>query len=464
MCVLASWLPSLSASADILIESHRNGRPADADRILGPMREELAKAGVKVRPVDVVAEAGDQLPLSGVANPEFGPNLPADPAGQVEQGTRQVFRGDYDAGLATLESLIKAAQQNPALVVADTLSSAWLTKAYAAVAFAHLRKHQLDAATEAVAEEIRSLPDSPIGRIVGPDIATLSDTVRKTLDGSTSGTLRISVSQPDVQIFLDEHAPAPGRTFLKLPNGTYRLLLVRSGVSRRYAAVVVPDRTTDLSIDWDADAAFTATASWIGFVWPRGQDTKTDVAVARYAHGAARHDVLVASIVERGAHRFLAGKIFEKKTGALVRHKAIALGRDDDRCGRALAQYLLKGSPSSCLIDDSGELVHAAKPEHTPRDHDDHPPSRIIPIGILAVGGALLATGIGMVQIDQDPSHQLKRTYRDTAPAGFGLTIGGAVVSGIGVGWLLFRSSKTHSTPVAVVTHDTAYIGWLRRF
>jgi hypothetical protein len=348
----------------------------------------------------------------------------------------QVFRGDYDAGLATLESLLKAAQQNPALVVDDTSSPAWLTKTYAAVAFAYLRNHHLAAATEAVAEQIRSLPDSPIGRTVGPDIAALSDKVRKTLDGSPSGTLRVSVSRPDAQIFLDEHAPVRSKTFLKLANGTYRLLLVRSGVSRRYPAVVVADRTTDLSIDWDADAAFTATAPWIGFVWPRGQDDKTDVAVARYAHGAARHDVLVVSIVEQNTRRFLAGKIFEKKTGSLVRHKAIELGRDDDRCGRALAQYLLNGNPSPCLVDDPGELVHTAKPEHAPRDP-------YLVSGIVAGAGAMsLIGGVAVLAAKQDSSDGPGGPTYLSGP-GVGLLVGG----GLAIGAAAYLARRVFENP-----------------
>jgi hypothetical protein len=60
---ISSWLSSPLASADILLESHLVERPADADRILGPFRDELAAGGVAIRPAAVIAAAGDQLPL-----------------------------------------------------------------------------------------------------------------------------------------------------------------------------------------------------------------------------------------------------------------------------------------------------------------------------------------------------------------------------------------------------------------
>jgi len=448
MCVLASWLPSLPASADILIESYRDDRPADADRILGPIRDELDKAGVKVHPVDVIAAAGEQLPLPGASDPALGPSYPADPSGQVEMGTNQVFRGDYDAGLATLEGVLKAAQQNPGLVVADTSSPTWLTKAYAAIAFAHLRNHHLDAATEAVAEQIRSFPENPIGRIVGPDVATLSETVRKALEGAPHGTLRIIVSQPDVQIFLDEHARGSGRAVLKLANGSYRLLLVRAGIARRYPAVVVPGRTTDLAIDWDADAAFSATGQWIGFVWPRGQGDKTEVAISRYVHGAPRHDAFVVSIVQRNARRFITGEIFEKQTGALVRHKAIVLGHDDDRCGRALAQYLLKGDLSPCLIDLPGETVQAAEGGHTPKDP-------YLVSGLVAgVGAMSVIGGAAVLASKRDPLNgQGGPTYLSWP--GVGLMVGGGLAIGAAA-YLANRASRNSETGKSTLRRSRA--------
>jgi hypothetical protein len=100
-----------------------------------------------------------------------------------------------------------------------------------------------------------------------------------------------------------------------------------------------------------------------------------------------------------------------------------------------------------------------------PGDDDrDQRPSRLLPVGLLAAGGALLVTGGVMIAIDQDPSPNLGPTIRNTGPTGVGLAIGGAVVAGVGAYLMWFRSPKTTSTPVAAFTSDTAYIGWLGRF
>jgi hypothetical protein len=99
-----------------------------------------------------------------------------------------------------------------------------------------------------------------------------------------------------------------------------------------------------------------------------------------------------------------------------------------------------------------------------PGDDRDQRPSRLLPVGLLAAGGALLVTGGVMIAIDQDPGPHEPPTIHNTGPTGAGLAIGGAVVAGVGAYLLWFRSPKTTSTPVATFTSDTAYIGWLGRF
>jgi hypothetical protein len=480
--IVASFLPSAPAGADILIESHEGQRPPDADGVLAAFRAELETSGVKVRASDVVAVAGDQLPLSGIADPTLGREYAIALSGQVTLGTKQVFHGDYGVGLRTLEDVLAHVRENPSVVVLDTSSSAWLTKAYAALAFAQIRSQHIDAATEAVTEQIRSFPDDPIGRTVGPEVAALADQVRKALDAAPHGGLRIIVTQRDVQIYLNERPRATGRSFATAVPGTYRLLLSRGGVSRRYRVRVLPDKTTDLNIDWDADTAFRATSTWIGFAWSVDQADKTAVAVARYAHGSRQHDVLVVGIIERKGTRFLVGSIFEKQTGALVRNKAIALGRNDEACKRALAQYLLSGNTARCLIDVPANDAHlATRPAAPVENNVAHDPSlgpglvapidatgaeghssRVVPALVLGAGVAVLATGAVLIAIDQDDDGS-RPHYRDTAVLGVGVAIGGAAVSGVG-GYLLYRTRHTSSVPVAAVSRDMAYVGWLGQF
>jgi hypothetical protein len=444
-CVLASCLPSLTAAADVLIESHPDQRPADADAALAPFRAELEAAGVKVRAPDIVTAAGDQLPLPGVSDPTLDRGYVLELSAQVALGTKQVFRGEYATGLATLEGVITRARANPGLVVADASSPGWLTKAYAAIAFAHIRSQRLAAATEAITEQIRSFPEDPIGRIVGPEVATRADEVRKALDAAPHGTLKITVSEPDVQIFIDERARGAGSVLRRAVPGTYRLLLVRPGMSRRYAVRVLPDKTTELQIDWAIDAAFTVTSNSVGLTGSRRHEERTQAAVARYARGARQHDVLVASIVERSGRRLLSGAIFEKKTGVLLRHKAVVLGAGDDACARSLAQHLLTGNSSPCLLDPpTGAPPRITLSAQEPRERppaEAHRRSRV-PL-YAAAGTAAAAFIVGGYLFHIDGSGTCGRPLQDcpyryaSAGSAWAFVGAGVAAAGFGLYWQL---------------------------
>jgi hypothetical protein len=90
--------------------------------------------------------------------------------------------------------------------------------------------------------------------------------------------------------------------------------------------------------------------------------------------------------------------------------------------------------------------------------------SRHVPLGLLATGGAALISGGIFIAIDEDDDPSLGRRINDSARLGVGLAIGGAVVAGAGTYLLWFRSPSKTSTPVAVFTSDTAYLGWSGRF
>jgi hypothetical protein len=90
--------------------------------------------------------------------------------------------------------------------------------------------------------------------------------------------------------------------------------------------------------------------------------------------------------------------------------------------------------------------------------------SRIVPIAMLAAGGALIATGAVLIAIDQDPGRSEPAVIRNTAPAGIGLAIGGAAISSFGAYLLWFHAPRATQTPVATFTSDTAYVGWAGRF
>jgi hypothetical protein len=135
--------------------------------------------------------------------------------------------------------------------------------------------------------------------------------------------------------------------------------------------------------------------------------------------------------------------------------------------GKHTIQMDKKGhQPASRAVVVASNQTDTLAMDLVPKDdgESDQQPSRILPLTLLGAGGALVATGIVYIAIDEDPSRRGPPRIYDTARLGVGLAIGGVVVAGAGAYWMWFRSPKMASTPVAAFTSDTAYIGWLARF
>ncbi len=90
--------------------------------------------------------------------------------------------------------------------------------------------------------------------------------------------------------------------------------------------------------------------------------------------------------------------------------------------------------------------------------------SKLIPIGVMGLGGALIATGGVLIAIHQDPGPNAPYMVHNTRGAGIGFAIGGAAVLGAGIYLYFFRHPDQDSAPVAAVTGDAGYIGWAGRF
>lgn len=103
------------------------------------------------------------------------------------------------------------------------------------------------------------------------------------------------------------------------------------------------------------------------------------------------------------------------------------------------------------------ELVPAVSPERGMSW------SRIVPVAMVISGGAAVVAGGVMVAIDQDLGPSEPKVIRNTGPGGVALMIGGAVVGAAGAYFLWLHSPRA-STPVAAITGDSAYVGWLGRF
>jgi hypothetical protein len=121
------------------------------------------------------------------------------------------------------------------------------------------------------------------------------------------------------------------------------------------------------------------------------------------------------------------------------------------------------GNREIVVVGDKTEIITMPPPPVDPGETMSSRLLQILPVATVAAGGALLIAGGVMIAVDEDPSRTKPQYIHNTAPTGVGLAIGGAVVTSVGM-YLLFRSPGTSSAPVAAVSGDTAYVGWLGRF
>ena len=121
------------------------------------------------------------------------------------------------------------------------------------------------------------------------------------------------------------------------------------------------------------------------------------------------------------------------------------------------------GSRDVVVASNRSDLVVLTLPADG--DDDDRPehPSRLLPMSLLIGGGAAVVAGAGLIALSPGPDPKHRYYYR-TWPAGIAVAAAGTVAAGLGAYWLWFRSPQATSAPVAAVTRDAAYIGWLGRF
>lgn len=104
-----------------------------------------------------------------------------------------------------------------------------------------------------------------------------------------------------------------------------------------------------------------------------------------------------------------------------------------------------------------------SQPKHSERGSSKAaPPSRALPVTLMAIGGAAVAGGVVGVVVDEDALPTGRPTYRDSATTGVVAMSTGVVVGGLG-GYLLWRSRDKFGgeTDHAVVgNHSGRWMLW----
>jgi hypothetical protein len=374
--VLASVPSSAAAQVrGVAVEAYRGQRPPEADRPMNILLRELEKLGVVAHPPMIQERLGGRLPRPGL-RPQKPPSL-SQLYRQLDTAVNMWVSRQHDTSktVAALEDALAAAFENLALVVTDPSQRSKLRRAMLSLSLAYdALAHDPSFASQAVAhgraslewmaELIRTFPqDAVTTNPHGPVAEQLYVTARDDLDKRGRGTLTISCTDPNVQLYVNEAIRQPGKTLLDLMPGRYRVLIIGPGnVSRWYAVQVLPRQSAVLQIDWDVDASLAIGLFTVSFVVPVNAPEDREVELARKLARrlSAEPGVFVLSLTTIGARPAVIATLHSVATGKVIRRASAILGPGDEARLRTLASFLVKGSTADGVIVDVTADLSAA--------------------------------------------------------------------------------------------------------
>jgi hypothetical protein len=449
------------SAGNIVLEAYTGDRPADANRLLGPVLDELAARGFAAG--DTVARQID----GQVSRPaQTGAGLPADFAAQVDRGFKAWVSGKFDDAIKILTPLVEAAHANTGAFVINPSLREPLAKALIGLAIAQMRTGDPSTAKATFGEIARAFPETVVSRgMYGPDAATLFEQVKGELAAAGKGKLTVRAADEGAVVFVDE--VFRGTSTTELPPGEYRVsVMLNKHPSRSHRVSVKSGQETTIAIDARLDQAI-HTDGWTGleFANEADRDAHEGAYASQLAVQLGASAVAVVGIEDVKGRPAVVGSLVSLTTGREIRRASVAMEPDPSRDRlRALARYLAgeeatggievqpieapaAGETKAGTVTTGGVVAH----------HDEAPAGgrwggwKWI-TGAVGVGG--LATGAVLLGIDgrcsnDMPEGHLCNVY-DTKKTGFIALGAGAVFAGVSI--YLFATQPSHPAKTAFIT------------
>lgn len=466
--VLMFAVPARAAGGSgLVLEAYTGDRPADANRLLGPVLDELA--GNKFSTGDTVARQIDAQ-VSRAA--ESGGGLPGDFAAQVEKGFHAYVTGKFDEAIKVLVPLVDTAHANSGAFLRDPSLREPLNKALIVLAIAQQRTGDPSAARATFGEVLRSFPDSQVSRgTYGPEAADLFDQVKREMAAAGKGKLTVKGDDGAV-VFVDE--VFRGTSTTELVPGEYRVtVMLNNKPSRSHRVVVKAGSETTISVDARLDQAL-HTNGWTGFAFPSeaDRDAHEGPFAAKIATSLGATEVAVVGIEQVRGRSAIVGSLVSLSTGREIRRASVAMDPDpsNDRL-RALAKYLEGEEPAGGIEVQPLDTTPLATTTTTSGGQvvsHDEPSAKgsrwggwkwitgAIGVGGLGTGAVLLAMN-GSCS-NTPPMGQLCRVYATAGP-GYGALAGGAVFTGISIYLFATQHKEASKTAFIAPTGDGAIAG-----
>ena len=238
----------------VVIESHMNVRAAEMDYLLPAIKVQLDSLGF-------YAKSADVSHLIRTRHSQSGATLSEGDAGKVVELLERAHRNWTDArpqdALAAAGEAHQLLLTRPASIATKLTMRDGLHKLYTLMSLAHNRLGNGRQSREAMASLIRAFPHQLIDfDTFGPEALGLYQSEKRRLRSQRSGVLHIVTTPAHADVFLDGRLlSASEKGSQRLIPGKYRVFVrVRGSPGRVHTAVVRPNVTTRLHIDYGLDS------------------------------------------------------------------------------------------------------------------------------------------------------------------------------------------------------------------
>jgi len=443
--VLVAWL-AVPARGDVALESYSEQRPLDADHALAPLKAALERHHVVTNPTLILETDVAHLPLPGNPDRDITRTKLID---RIDRAINRAAHEAYDDAATILEGVFRDLDHNPALAAADPESRSWITKGRVALAFSYVRSKRQKLANDVIVEHLRSYPELSL-KGEQEEVERLYSANLTAVGMGPRGTLVFRVNLADAAIFVNDVERGRGTIEVSLIPGAYRIVVRATGVYRHYQVTIHADEAVERSIDWAADAAFTATPDWIGFVGPRSAQRSVATFVQQLVQRSSAGAAIVVGIAQRNGRRYLTAKRYAPAPSPHRPGRAVELGQGNDGEDpgvEALAAYItaedaeLARLPPSSLLALSGDDELAAPAAAAGRAGG---PARWPVLAAAGVLGTSIPFGAYLLKTHNDCFTHCSAV---TASAGWGMLGLGGVALGFGIVWIVHSDGAASSSP-----------------
>jgi hypothetical protein len=455
--VLAALAGALAASPaaaappgdSIVLEARTGARPADADRLLGPVLAELGRSGF-AGPAAVGARIDQVIsrPSRALREEEAAEALRA-----VEAGYKQFLAGRFDPAVQEIERGLAVLRASPdALVGKNERRRDAVMRGLVGLALAHKRRGRAAKATEAMRELVRSFPDREVSyKEYGPEPRDFFEAVRADLGADGKGSIAVDLDDDRTVVFVNERYAGTGDVVVgDLYPGVYRLFLQQGNQPGRVHEVAVEaGGAASVALSWPLDASLrTGGAASLVFDDDAARRDLEPRFAVRVARALGAPGVVVVGIRENAGRRSVVGAFYTSDSTRPLRSGAVAvepIAPSADRF-QALARLLAGDEAAAALVtplSDDGAAAPGspARPDEPERGAR---PLRTWKWIALAGGAAALGTGVTLIAIHDSGGRDVdgrEAFERNTRPAGIAIASAGAVLTGLGI-YLFVRDRR----------------------